>query len=427
MSDTHVNATGSRAGKRILLGVGAGIAAYKAIELVRLFTKAGHEVRVVPTRDALRFVGEPTWAALSRQPVTTEVWSDVDQVAHVQLGQRADLIVIAPATANLIAKAAHGIADDLLTTSLLTSRCPLLFAPAMHAEMWTHPATRANVATLRERGAIVVDPANGSLTNEDSGPGRLPDPQELFQVARRLLNDGTAATDLTGRHVVISAGGTRELLDPLRFIGNRSSGRQGYALARTAIARGARVTLVAANVELPAPAGASVLQVSSTEELRKAVLAATEGSGPTAAEPADAVVMAAAVADFHPDYQDRKIKKSDGMPPPVNLHLNPDILAELGTRRLPGQVIVGFAAETHDLMAGAAAKLTRKGCDFLVANRVGPNLTYGSPDNEGFLLSQDGSRIDIPLGSKEDLSDVVWDMVVKRFAELSARTATSPE
>src|SRR6185369_6824681 len=280
---------------RVILGVAGGIAAYKACELLRLFTESGHSVRVVPTAAALTFVGEATWAALSGQPVASEVWAGVHEVPHVRLGQHADLVVVAPATADLLAKAAHGLADDLLTNTLLTARCPVFFAPAMHTEMWEHPATRANVATLRDRGAIVVEPAVGRLTGADSGKGRLPDPAELFAVAQRLLRRGAAApdrADYAGRHVVITAGGTREPLDPVRFIGNRSSGKQGYALARAAVARGARVTVVAANVTLPAPAGADVVPVETTAELREATL--------KAAGTADVVVMAAAPADFRP-------------------------------------------------------------------------------------------------------------------------------
>ena len=273
---------------RVILGVGAGIAAYKACELLRLLTESGHQVRVVPTPDALRFVGEATWAALSGAPASTTTWDDVHEVPHVRLGRSADLVIVAPATADVLARAAAGLSGDLLTAVLLTARCPVAYAPAMHTEMWEHPATRANVATLRGRGAIVIDPASGRLTGADSGPGRLPDPAELFAVAQRLLARGSAglAADLAGRHVLVTAGGTREELDPVRFLGNWSSGRQGYALASTAAARGARVTLISANVALADPAGARVIRVTSALELRDAALAA--------AAQADAVVMAAA-------------------------------------------------------------------------------------------------------------------------------------
>ncbi|MFB9836722.1 bifunctional phosphopantothenoylcysteine decarboxylase/phosphopantothenate--cysteine ligase CoaBC [Actinoallomurus acaciae] len=405
--------TSASEGPRVLLGVGGGIAAYKVCELLRRLTESGHRVRVIPTRDALRFVGEPTWAALSGEPVTTEVWSGVEEVPHVRLGQGADLVFVAPATADLLARAAHGIADDLLTNTLLTARCPVVFAPAMHTEMWEHPATQANVATLRRRGNLVIEPAAGRLTGADSGKGRLPEPDALFEAARRVLARGGTETarDLAGRHVVVSAGGTREPIDPVRFIGNRSSGMQGYALARTALARGARVTLVAANVTLPDPAGAEVVRTGSTREMRDAVL--------KAAADADAVVMAAAVADFRPaDYEDVKIKKTPGAEPaPIHLVENPDILAELvrEARDARHRVIVGFAAETHDVLENGRRKLARKGCDLLVVNQVGEHLAFGRPDNAAVILSADGAAVDVPRGTKEALSDVVWDLVAARM------------
>ncbi|GAA3116581.1 bifunctional phosphopantothenoylcysteine decarboxylase/phosphopantothenate--cysteine ligase CoaBC [Streptosporangium carneum] len=403
---------GRRRRPSVVLGVSAGIAAYKACELLRLFTESGHDVRVVPTREALNFVGEPTWAALSGNPVTTDVWESVHEVPHVRIGQGADLVVVAPATADVLAKAAHGLAGDLLTNTLLTARCPVVFAPAMHTEMWEHPATRANVATLRERGAIVIDPAVGRLTGADTGRGRLPDPREIFELCRGVLSGRPA--DLAGRRLVISAGGTREALDPVRFLGNRSSGLQGYALARTALARGAEVTLVAANVALPDPAGATVIRVESALEMREAVLEAVEN--------ADAVVMAAAVADFRPARRsDSKVKKTSAEPDPIHLVKNPDILAELGERRREGlkpypQVIVGFAAETDDVLANGRAKLARKGCDLLVVNQVGENLAFGRPDNAAVVLVADGDPVEIPRGPKEDLADVVWDLVAGRLA-----------
>ncbi|NUP79321.1 MAG: bifunctional phosphopantothenoylcysteine decarboxylase/phosphopantothenate--cysteine ligase CoaBC [Nonomuraea sp.] len=400
---------------KVVLGVSGGIAAYKACELLRLFTESGHEVRVVPTREALRFVGEPTWAALSGNPVAADVWDDVHEVPHVRIGQRADLVVVAPATANTLAKAAGGLADDLLTNTLLTARCPVVFAPAMHTEMWQHPATRANVATLRERGAVVIDPAVGRLTGADTGPGRLPDPAEIFQVCLRVLRG--RPLDLAGRRVVISAGGTREAIDPVRFIGNRSSGLQGYALARTAVARGAEVTLVAANVSLPDPAGAAVVRVGSTAELRDAVL--------TASAEADVVVMAAAVADFRPaSRHETKIKKGDGEPEPIRLTKNPDILAELGALRREARVpeasprvIVGFAAETDDVLANGRAKLARKGCDLLVVNQVGDGLAFGTPDNAATVLVAGGDPVEVPRGPKGDVADAVWDLVAARLSQ----------
>ena len=396
---------------RVVLGVGAGIAAYKACELLRLLTEAGHRVRVVPTPDALHFVGEATWAALSGEPVSCGVWDDVHNVPHVRLGQTADLVFVAPATADLLARAAAGRSDDLLTAVLLTARCPVVFAPAMHTEMWQHPATQANVATLRERGAIVIDPATGRLTGPDTGPGRLPEPAELFAVAVRVLARGAEglAADLTGRRVLVSAGGTREELDPVRFIGNWSSGRQGYAIARVAAARGAKVTLVAANVALEDPAGAQVVRVTSAREMRDAVIAA--------AADADAVVMAAAVADYRPENRSgTKIKKSGAGPPPLHLVQNPDILRELsGNRARPGQVVVGFAAETGDVLANGRAKLAAKGCDLLVVNQVGGGLAFGTSDNEAVVLAADGGETRVERGPKEALAEVIWDLVASRL------------
>ncbi|KLJ04492.1 bifunctional phosphopantothenoylcysteine decarboxylase/phosphopantothenate--cysteine ligase CoaBC [Streptomyces albidoflavus] len=401
---------GGRDGLRVVLGVTGGIAAYKACELLRRFTEAGHTVRVVPTASALHFVGAPTWSALSGQPVSTEVWDDVHEVPHVRIGQQADLVVVAPATADVLAKAAHGLADDLLTNTLLTARCPVVFAPAMHTEMWEHPATRENVATLRRRGAVVIEPAVGRLTGADSGKGRLPDPGEIYELCLRVGERGTADRDLAGRHVVVSAGGTREPLDPVRFLGNRSSGRQGYALARTAAARGARVTLLSANAALPDPAGVDVVHVTTAMELRDAVR--------QAAGTADAVVMAAAVADFRPAaYATGKIKKQEGKEPePVALVRNPDILAELAADRArPGQLVVGFAAETDDVLANGRAKLRRKGCDLLVVNEVGENKTFGAEESEAVVLAADGSETPVPYGRKENLADTVWDLVANRL------------
>jgi phosphopantothenoylcysteine decarboxylase / phosphopantothenate---cysteine ligase len=398
-------------GPRVVLGVCGGIAAYKACELLRNFTETGHDVRVVPTESALKFVGETTWAALSGHPAPTDVWTDAHEVPHVQLGRAADLVVVAPATADFLARLVIGRSDDLLTATLLTARCPVVLAPAMHTEMWEHPATRANVATLRERGVVVLDPAVGRLTGADSGVGRLPEPSEIFAVARVVLQRGAGLPfDLAGRHVVVSAGGTREPLDPVRFLGNRSSGRQGYALARTALARGAEVTLVAANVALPDPAGAKVVRVGTAEELRTAVL--------EVAPNADAIVMAAAVADFRPASRSGvKLKKTEVDPDPIALVRNPDVLAEISARRSrPGQVVVGFAAETHNAAENGARKLARKRCDLIVVNEVGENRTFGSEDNAATILGADGSSTVVPHGSKESLGHVVWDLVVARLA-----------
>jgi len=393
---------------RVVLGVSGGIAAYKACELLRLLTESGHQVRVVPTEAALRFVGAPTWEALSGQPVATGVFTDVPEVPHVRLGQTADLVLVAPATADLLAKAAHGRADDQLTSTLLTARCPVVFAPAMHTEMWEHPATADNVATLRRRGAIVIEPAVGRLTGADSGKGRLPDPAEIFAVARRVLAGRTSA-DLAGRHVVVTAGGTREPLDPVRFLGNRSSGKQGYAFATAAVARGAKVTLVAANVALPTPAGVELVRVTTTAELRDAVL--------TAAGSADAMVFAAAPADFRPaQYAEQKIKKAaDGSAPTLELVTNPDIAAEAGAAKRPGQVLVAFAAETHDALANGAAKLVKKQADLIVVNEVGVDKVFGADDNDVVVLGADGSTTALGRRSKEDVADAVWDLVLDRW------------
>lgn len=398
---------------KVVLGVSGGIAAYKACELLRRLTESGHDVRVVPTAAALNFVGAATWSALSGNPVSTEVWESVHEVPHVRIGQGADLVVVAPATADLLAKAAHGLADDLLTNTLLTARCPVVFAPAMHTEMWEHPATQENVATLRRRGAVVIEPAVGRLTGVDTGKGRLPDPAEIFEVCRRILARGTAAPDLVGRHVVVSAGGTREPLDPVRYLGNRSSGKQGYALAKAAAARGARVTLVEANTGIPDPAGVDVVHVGTAIQLREAVL--------KAAGDADAVVMAAAVADFRPAvYASGKIKKRDDVEAPtVELVRNPDILAEVSAdRALPGQIVVGFAAETDDVLANGREKLRRKGCDLLVVNEVGEHKTFGSEENEAVVLAADGSDTPVPYGPKEALAETVWDLVAPRLRSL---------
>ncbi|WP_416952154.1 bifunctional phosphopantothenoylcysteine decarboxylase/phosphopantothenate--cysteine ligase CoaBC [Nocardioides sp. T5] len=400
---------------KVVLGVSGGIAAYKACELLRRFTESGHDVTVVPTASALQFVGAPTWSALSGKPVATDVWTDVHAVPHVHIGQQADVVVVAPATADLLARAAHGLADDLLTNTLLTARCPVVLAPAMHTEMWEHPATQANVATLRERGVVVIEPAVGRLTGADTGKGRLPEPAEIFELVRGLLDRGAdAALDLAGRKVVVSAGGTREYLDPVRFLGNRSSGLQGYALARAAASRGAHVTLVSANVTLPDPAGVNVVRVETTAQLREAVVTATAT--------ADAVVMAAAPADFRPTgVSEAKIKKADdGSAPAIELTQNPDILAEIShDRARDDAVIVGFAAETGDatgtVLDLGRAKLARKGCDLLVVNDVSGGAVFGSADNEAVVLAADGATVDVPRGSKTALAHVIWDEVARRF------------
>ncbi|HEY3528405.1 MAG TPA: bifunctional phosphopantothenoylcysteine decarboxylase/phosphopantothenate--cysteine ligase CoaBC [Nocardioides sp.] len=420
-ADASTEATGRPS---LVLGVAGGIAAYKAAELLRRFTESGHDVTVVPTPSALHFVGEATWAALSGRPVHTQVWESVHEVPHVRIGRSADLVVVAPATADLLARAASGRADDLLTNVLLTARCPVVFAPAMHTEMWEHPATQANVATLRQRGALVIEPAAGRLTGVDTGKGRLPDPDEIFAICMDVLARGVGVCDLAGRTVVVSAGGTREPLDPVRYLGNRSSGRQGIALARAAAARGAEVTLVAANVTLPDPAGVKVVRVETTEELRDAVV--------SAAGSADAVVMAAAPADFRPvSATETKIKKTgDGTAPTLELTQTPDILAEISSDRLrEGQVVVGFAAETGDetgsVLELGRAKLARKGCDLLVVNDVRGGAVFGADDNQAVILDADGTEVDVPAGSKTDLAHAVWDQVARRLGPAPA--ATEPD
>jgi phosphopantothenoylcysteine decarboxylase/phosphopantothenate--cysteine ligase len=402
---------------QVVLGVSGGIAAYKACELLRRLTESGHQVRVIPTEAALNFVGAATFEALSGQPVHTGVFHEIPEVAHVRLGQHADLVVVAPATADLLARAAHGLADDLLTATLLTARCPVLLVPAMHTEMWLHPATQDNVALLRSRGIVVLEPASGRLTGVDTGPGRLPDPDEIADFARVLLERGDALPrDLAGRTVVVSAGGTREPLDPVRFLGNRSSGRQGYAIARVAAQRGANVTLVRAHVteDLLPPASVRMVSVATAQELHEAMLAESEA--------ADAVVMAAAVADFRPTaLAAHKIKKVDEGPPTITLATNPDILVDLVKKRPQGQIVVGFAAETGDehgdVLHHGRAKLARKGCDLLVVNAVGADVTFEKPDNAGWLLAADGSESELAHGSKALLASRLWDAVAARLPE----------
>jgi len=403
---------------RVVLGVSGGIAAYKSAEIVRRLRALDADVTVVPTTAALRFVGAATFEALSGQPVASDVFTDVPDVAHVHTGQHADLIVVAPATADLIARAATGRADDLLTATLLVTRAPVLMAPAMHTEMWTHPATVANVATLRARGVIVLDPAVGRLTGADSGPGRMPEPEHVVALAEVLLHRADALPhDLAGRRVVISAGGTREPLDPVRYLGNRSSGRQGYALALVATARGADVVLVAANTELVDPPGVQVVRVGSALELQAAMVDSSAN--------ADAVVMSAAVADFRPtDASPTKIKKQGpDDAPTVELVQNPDVLAGLVAARTgAAPVIVGFAAETGDpggsVLEYGAAKLARKGCDLMVVNRVDDGRAFGAESNEAVILAADGSEpVTVGFGPKAVLAAAICDAIVARLQE----------
>jgi phosphopantothenoylcysteine decarboxylase / phosphopantothenate---cysteine ligase len=395
---------------RIVLGVAAGIAAYKACLLLRRFTEAGHEVEVVPTPNSLQFVGAATWAALSGRSVHTEVFAEAHQVNHVRIGREADLVVVAPATADLIARAATGRADDLLTNVLLTATCPIVLAPAMHTEMWQHPATQSNVATLRSRGVVVLDPADGRLTGCDTGPGRLPEPADIEATALSLLADPDragqlASQDLAGQKIVISAGGTREALDPVRYLGNSSSGLMGVALARAAATRGAQVSLVAANLSIELPAGVSVFPVVSTAELDSEVK--------RLAPAADLVVMAAAVADFTPtNPHQTKLKKTGTDPVSVEFQQTADVLADLVAARCPGQVVVGFAAETAideaELLRLGTAKLQRKGCQLLVLNNVTDGAVFGASDNDVIILSGTG-EIARAAGSKTSVAQVILD------------------
>ncbi|OBG98115.1 bifunctional phosphopantothenoylcysteine decarboxylase/phosphopantothenate--cysteine ligase CoaBC [Mycobacterium sp. E3247] len=407
-----------RVAKNVIVGVSGGIAAYKACTVVRQLSEAGHRVRVIPTESALRFVGAATFEALSGQPVHTGVFENVPDVPHVQLGQKADLVVVAPATADLLARAVHGRADDLLTATLLTARCPVLFAPAMHTEMWLHPATVDNVATLRRRGAVVLEPAFGRLTGADSGSGRLPEAEEITTLAELLLERHDALPyDLAGCKVLVTAGGTREPIDPVRFIGNRSSGKQGYAVARVAAQRGAEVTLIAGHTAgLIDPAGVEVLHVSSAEQLGDAVA--------KHAPAADVLVMAAAVADFRPaQVSAAKIKKGPDdrdEPPVIELVRNDDVLAGAVRARAHGELpnmraIVGFAAETGDangdVLFHARAKLRRKGCDLLVVNAVGDGRAFEVDSNDGWLLAADGTESALQHGSKTLMASRIVDAI----------------
>ncbi len=403
---------GSAQPPRVIVGVTGGIAAFKACEVIRRVKEAGADVVVVPTLAALRFVGEATFAALSGNPVATDIWGDVQDVPHVALGRSADVVVVVPATADFLARTAQGRADDLLGATLLTTRAPVLVVAAMHTEMWEHVATQANVRTLRERGMVVLEPAVGRLTGPDSGKGRLPEPAEIAEVVLQAMRRGRVAPDLGGRHVVVSAGGTREAIDPVRFIGNHSTGRQGYAIAAMAAGRGARVTLVSANVSLPAPAGVDVVEVVSAVDLDRAMHAV--------AASADILVMAAAVADFSPlGAADHKIKKG-AAPTSIALRENRDVLRSLVEGRRPGQVIVGFAAETGDadgsVLDHARRKLASKGCDLLVVNDVSGDEAFGSVTNTVTILTANGSQQAYQSMSKAAVADALLDAITEQFS-----------
>ncbi len=392
----------------IVVGITGGIAAYKAVGVVRAFVLAGHDVHVVATENALKFVGRPTLEAISRNLVHSDLFEGVAEVRHVAIGQAADLIVVAPATANTMAKLAGGFADDLLGNTILASTAPLVIAPAMHTEMWHSAATVANVALLRQRGVTIVGPAVGQLTGADSGAGRMSEPDDIVAAALAVLTP----QDLTGRRVLVTAGGTREPLDPVRFIGNRSSGRQGVAIAAAAAARGAEVTLIGANLEVEAPASVTVISVGTTAELADTVA--------TIAPSVDVVIMAAAVADYRPEnVAESKIKK-DGQGDVLDLRLirNPDILASLVIDRPPGQIIVGFAAETEQddakLLDLGREKIARKGADYLVINRVGWNEGFATVDNTISVLDSSGVLVIRATGTKLSVANRILDLLTAR-------------
>ncbi len=390
----------------VVVGITGGIAAYKAVSLVRALVVAGHDVHVVATPNALRFVGRPTLEAISRNPVHSDLYEGVAEVRHVAIGQAADLIIIAPATANTVAKLATGLADDLLGNTVLASMAPLVIAPAMHTEMWHNPATVANIALLRERGVTVVGPGVGQLTGKDAGVGRMSEPEEIVEVALGVV---AGRADLAGKHILVTAGGTREPIDPVRFIGNRSSGKQGVAIARAAAARGADVTLIAANLEIDAPASMVVVRVGSTLELADAVRAAAQN--------ADVIVMAAAVADYRPDSvaHDKIKKETQGDTLDLRLVKNPDILQSIAATRRPGQVIVGFAAETEPddakLLELGKAKVARKGADFLVVNRVGWTEGFATDTNTVVVVNRAGAIVGEASGSKASVADRILDAI----------------
>ena len=437
-----MSATGAGA-RRVVVGVAGSVSAYKAPFVIRLLRRAGHEVEVVATAAALRFIGEPALAAVSGGPVATGLFDDPAAASHVALGERADLVVVAPASADLLARVAAGRADDLLTATILTTGAPVVLAPAMHTRMWTNPATAHNVATLRSRGLTVIDPDTGPLTGGDVGAGRLPEPERIVERALAVLDAADAPASpagagdragaagaggpLAGLRVVVSAGGTREPIDPVRYLGNRSSGRQGAALAAAAAAAGADVVLVAANIGPEVlglvPGGVEILPVGTALELRDAVRGA--------ARDADAVVMAAAVADFRPARAlDVKLKKRppgpDGAqpaPPALELVANPDVLAGLAAdppRPAPGRtLLVGFAAETGDdagdVLAHGAAKARRKGADLMAVNAVGPATGFGDVPNSVVVLDADGAEVARAAGSKDEVARALIALIARRL------------
>ena len=385
----------------ILLGVGGGIAAYKSCDLLRRLQDLGHKVTVVPTPASLNFVGKATWQALSGREVHTEVWEEVEKVNHVKIGESADYIIIAPATADLIARLSVGRADDLLSNAILASSAPKLIVPAMHPKMWLNPATQANVKRLRELGFIVMEPATGKLTGGDSGIGRFPETKEIIEVFYSQVN---VKQDLLGKKVLITAGGTSEAIDDVRFIGNRSSGKQGVALARIASARGADVTLIAANLEAKSLVGLKIINVSNTSQLQSALNSEFDGC--------DVLIMAAAVSDARPVISDGKVKKSEFKS--LELIQNPDLLAEISAQKTH-QFLVGFAAEESAiLLQEGKRKLTAKGLDLIYANDIDSGAIFGSDQTSGFLIDSD-SVDEVSPTSKESLATRLLDKVVERL------------
>lgn len=394
----------SSSGREVVLGVGGGIAAYKACDLLRRLRDHGFLVTVVPTPASLNFVGATTWEALSGRRVRSEVWQDVEAVPHIELANRADYILIAPATADLIARMAHGHADDLLTNVVLASGSPILVVPAMHPQMWLDPSTVANVETLRARGFVVMEPETGRLTGSDIGQGRFPETSRILEKFQEIVGWNS---DLLGRRILVTAGGTREPIDPVRFIGNRSSGKQGYAVAQAAIVRGAQVQLIAANCTLPDIEGVEVIRVETTLEMALALQ--------TRFAECDALIMCAAVADARPARQSlQKIKKHELAS--IELEANPDLLAGLSRTKRPSQVLVGFAAETQFHLANASQKLLEKNLDVLYVNDVSGGAIFGSDNTRGTIISRDGGEIIVSEASKDTLANVLLDHVNFRLS-----------
>lgn len=394
----------SSSGREVILGIGGGIAAYKSCDLLRRLQELGFLVTVVPTPASLNFVGSTTWEALSGRPVLSEVWQDVASVAHINLANRADYIVIGPATADLIARIAQGRADDLLTNIVLASGVPKLIVPAMHPQMWLNASTVANVETLRSRGFIVMEPEVGRLTGSDVGQGRFPETSKILEEFQEIVGWNA---DLLGRTILVTAGGTREPIDPVRFIGNRSSGKQGYAIAQAAVVRGAQVQLIAANCELPDIEGVDITHVETTADMARVL----DEKFPDC----DALIMCAAVADAKPIHQSiEKIKK--GELEKIELEPNPDLLADLSARKRPSQVLVGFAAETQSHLENASKKLLGKNLDLVYVNDVSGGAIFGSDETQGTIITKDGREIVVSEATKDTLANVLLDQVNFRLS-----------